>query len=62
MDKVYNHKETEEKWYSFWEKSGFFQPKIDKKKKPFSIIMPPPNANGELHIGHATFVTIEDIL
>jgi len=62
MDKVYNHKKTEEKWYSFWEKSGFFTPKIEKKKKPFSIIMPPPNANGELHIGHAAFVTLEDIL
>jgi valyl-tRNA synthetase len=62
MDKVYNHKDVEEKWYSFWEKSGFFKPKINKKKRPFSIIMPPPNANGELHIGHAAFVTLEDIM
>ncbi|TSC54065.1 MAG: valyl-tRNA synthetase [Microgenomates group bacterium LiPW_16] len=62
MDKVYRHQEVEEKWYRFWEESGFFTPKIDPKKKPFCIIMPPPNANGPLHIGHAMFVTIQDIL
>ncbi|MCH7541799.1 class I tRNA ligase family protein, partial [Patescibacteria group bacterium] len=62
MNKVYDHKQTETKWYSLWDKSGFFTPKIDRKKKPFTIIMPPPNANGELHVGHATFIAIEDIL
>ncbi|MCL5411263.1 MAG: valine--tRNA ligase [Patescibacteria group bacterium] len=62
MEKIYKHQETEGKWYSFWEKKGFFRAKIDPKKEPFMIIMPPPNANGELHIGHALFVTLEDIL
>lgn len=62
MDKVYDHSLTESKWYSFWEKNKYFTPKIDKKKTPFTIIMPPPNANGELHIGHATFIVVEDIL
>lgn len=62
MDKVYNHKEHESNIYSFWEKSGAFTPKINKKKKPFTIIMPPPNANEDLHVGHARFITIEDIL
>lgn len=69
MDKTYNHKGVEEPIYSMWEKSGFFTPKIDKNKKPlpagrqaFTIIMPPPNANGSLHIGHAMFLTIEDIM
>jgi len=62
MDKVYDHLTTEGKWYKFWEQSGFFTPKIEPKKKPFTIIMPPPNANGELHVGHATFIAIEDIL
>jgi len=62
MDKVYNHKEIESKWYGFWEKNGFFTPKMDKKKNPYVIIMPPPNANGELHIGHATFIAVEDVL
>jgi valyl-tRNA synthetase len=62
MDKVYDHRQTENKWYTLWDKKEFFAPKVDVKKKPYTIIMPPPNANGELHIGHATFIAIEDIL
>lgn len=61
MDKIYNHKEWEEKIYNLWEKSGSFTPKIVKGKKPYTVIMPPPNANDNLHIGHARFVTIEDV-
>ncbi len=60
--KAYNHLEHEKKIYDLWESSGAFTPIIDKKKKPFTIIMPPPNANDPLHIGHARFVAIEDIL
>ena len=61
---AYNAKEVEDKIYQLWEKSGFFNPdKLPKRhKKPFTIIMPPPNANGSLHIGHALFVTLEDIM
>jgi valyl-tRNA synthetase len=62
MDKRYKHQEFEAKIYEQWEKQGYFTPEIDRSKKPFCIIMPPPNANGALHIGHAMFVTIEDIL
>lgn len=62
MEKVYTHQKVEEKWYKFWEDSGFFKPKIDKTKKPFVIAMPPPNVTGELHLGHALTATIEDIL
>ena len=62
MDKKYDHTKNEEKIYKLWEKSGAFTPKIAKRKTPFTIIMPPPNANDPLHIGHARFVTIEDIL
>ena len=62
MDTVYNHKEFEEKIYKKWEASNAFTPKINKRKKPFTIIMPPPNANDPLHIGHARFVAISDIL
>jgi len=62
MDKAYNHLEHEKKIYRFWEKTGAFTARVDKKKKPFTIIMPPPNANDNLHIGHARFVAIEDIL
>jgi len=67
----YNAKEVEDKIYQLWEKSGFFNPdKLPSRKKPFgktqgrpfTIIMPPPNANGSLHIGHALFVTLEDIM
>ncbi len=60
----YNPKEVETKIYQLWEKSGFFNPdKLPKRhKKPFTIIMPPPNANGSLHIGHALFVSLEDIM
>lgn len=53
--------DSEKKIYEMWEKSGAFTPKIDKKKKPFTIILPPPNANEALHAGHALF-TVEDIM
>jgi valyl-tRNA synthetase len=62
MDKLYNHKDYEEKLYALWEKSDAFTPKVQKNKQPFTIIMPPPNANDPLHIGHARFVAIQDIL
>jgi valyl-tRNA synthetase len=62
MDPQYNHKKYEAEIYKKWEDSGAFTPKINKKKKPFTIIMPPPNASDPLHIGHAMFVAIEDVL
>ena len=60
----YNAKEVEDKIYQLWEKSGFFNPDNlpPRHKKPFSIIMPPTNANGSLHAGHALVMTIEDIM
>jgi valyl-tRNA synthetase len=62
MDPQYDHNKYEAEIYKKWEKSGAFTPKADKKKNPFTIIMPPPNANDPLHIGHARFVAIEDVL
>jgi len=62
MDKSYKPQGIESKIYNMWENKKYFTPNIDLSKKPFVIIMPPPNANGVLHIGHAIFVTIEDIL
>ncbi|MFH1381361.1 MAG: valine--tRNA ligase [Chloroflexota bacterium] len=62
MAKAYQAKSVEEKWYQFWLEKGYFTPKIDPKKKPFVIIMPPPNITGELHIGHALTATLEDIM
>lgn len=62
MEPQYDHKKFESSIYEKWENSGAFSPKADKNKKPFTIIMPPPNASDPLHIGHARFVAIEDTL
>ncbi len=62
MDKAYNHKDVEEKLYNFWEKSGYFKPDSDTKKQPYSMVLPPPNVTGTLHIGHALMLVIQDIL
>ncbi len=64
ISKVYEPKKVEDGIYELWLKTGFFNPdKLPgKRKKTFTIIMPPPNANGSLHIGHAVFVTLEDIM
>ena len=62
MPKAYEPGKAEERWYAFWMGKGYFTPKIDHAKKPFVIIMPPPNVTGELHIGHALTATIEDIM
>ena len=62
LPKTYNHRETEPKLYQWWESSGFFTPEIDWSKKPFVIAMPPPNVTGALHMGHAMFVTLEDLM
>ncbi len=61
MDKTYNHKDIEDKIYKNWEEKGYFKPEINPDGKPYSIILPPPNANAPLHFGHAMYV-IEDIL
>lgn len=62
LPKQYNPKETEAKIYSLWEKSGAFAPKVQKDTKPFTIVIPPPNVTGSLHMGHALNNTIQDIL
>ncbi|MFC1979153.1 valine--tRNA ligase [Chloroflexota bacterium] len=62
LAKAYDPKQTESKWYKFWMDNGYFTPKIDPNKKPFVIIMPPPNITGELHQGHALVVAIEDTM
>lgn len=62
MEKKYNHKAVEEKIYKMWEEGGYFTPKIDSAKEPYTIVLPPPNSNGKLHVGHALLVAIEDLL
>jgi valyl-tRNA synthetase len=61
MDKAYDPKSVEGAIYKLWEEGGYFTPKINKKKKPFTILLPLPNANDPMHMGHAMFV-IQDIL
>jgi len=62
--KPYDPKATEGEIYKKWEESGFFNPDNlpERHKKPFTIVMPPPNANGDLHAGHTLFITLEDIM
>ncbi|PIP19064.1 MAG: valine--tRNA ligase [Candidatus Omnitrophica bacterium CG08_land_8_20_14_0_20_41_16] len=62
IPKQYSPKDTEEKWYKFWEENNFFIAKPDPNKKPFTIVIPPPNVTGILHMGHALNNTIQDIL
>lgn len=62
MAKAYNPKEVEDKIYDFWIKGNYFHPEIDKDKKPYTIVMPPPNITGQLHMGHALDNTLQDIL
>ena len=61
MNKVYDQTKVEQNWYQFWEDKGFFKPEINPKGAPYTIILPPPNANAPLHFGHAMYV-VEDIL
>ena len=63
LPKTYNPSEVEFRIYKLWEDSGFFTPKLDpKRKQPFTMVIPPPNITGELHMGHALNATIQDIL
>jgi len=59
---VFEAQAVEEKWYEFWEKNGYFIPSPDPQKPPFSIVIPPPNVTGHLHMGHALNLTLQDIV
>ncbi len=60
--KTYDPSEIEDRLYKYWDESGFFKPDEDKSKTPFSIVIPPPNVTGQLHMGHALDETLQDIL
>ena len=62
LPKTYDPKAVESKIYNLWMKGGYFKGTIDPAKKPFSIVMPPPNVTGQLHMGHALDATLQDIL
>ena len=59
---TYSPKDFEERIYKLWEEKKYFTPVVDKNKKPFSIVMPPPNITGKLHLGHALDNTLQDML
>ncbi|HEU5086184.1 MAG TPA: class I tRNA ligase family protein [Roseiflexaceae bacterium] len=65
MAKAYEAQQVEQRLYDWWEARGFFAPEAGRHepgKKPFTLSMPPPNVTGELHMGHAMFVTLEDVI
>ncbi len=62
LPKAYNPQDAEERWYAFWEARHYFDGNVNPAKKPFAIVIPPPNVTGELHIGHALNNTIQDIV
>ncbi|MDD2620427.1 MAG: class I tRNA ligase family protein, partial [Syntrophomonadaceae bacterium] len=62
LPSVYEPSSVESKWYEFWKSNNYFAPSDDYGKKPFSIVMPPPNVTGSLHLGHAMDMTPQDIL
>ncbi len=62
LPKTYDPKAVEDKLYSFWNDSGFFHAEVNPKKKPYTIVIPPPNVTGQLHMGHAFDETLQDVL
>ena len=62
LAKTYNPKEIEDKTYERWCGNKYFHAEVDRSKKPFTTVMPPPNITGKLHMGHALDNTLQDIL
>ncbi|TAL24840.1 MAG: valine--tRNA ligase [Nitrospirae bacterium] len=62
LNKSYIPEGIEEKWYELWVREGYFKPEINPSGKPYSIVMPPPNVTGSLHMGHALNATLQDVL
>ena len=62
LAKAYEPHEVEERIYEFWMNGKYFHAEVDSKKKPYTIVIPPPNITGQLHMGHALDETLQDIL
>ena len=62
LEKVYDPSQVEDRTYDFWLRGNYFHAKVDPDKKPFTIVIPPPNVTGQLHMGHALDETLQDIL
>ncbi len=62
LDKHYNHLESEPKWYEIWESKGYFKANPESGKPGYSIVLPPPNVTGSLHLGHSVMTVVQDVL
>ena len=62
LDNKYNHENVEENKYAYWVDNGYFKCDEESDKKPYCIVLPPPNVTGKLHLGHALDVTLQDII
>ncbi|TGU93456.1 hypothetical protein EN829_060245, partial [Mesorhizobium sp. M00.F.Ca.ET.186.01.1.1] len=62
LPKNYDPKAAESKWYPYWIEKQFFKAERDPAKRPFTIVIPPPNVTGKLHLGHALDTTLQDII
>ena len=62
LSKEYEPDELEQRWYEWWLKRGLFHAEVDEEKEPFSMVIPPPNVTGSLHMGHALNNTLQDIV
>ena len=62
LEKTYDPSQIEDRLYRKWEEKKYFHAEVDRSKKPFTIVMPPPNVTGQLHMGHALDNTMQDIL
>src|SRR4051812_41936731 len=58
----YDHAAAQQKWYTYWEQRGYFHAEADDPRPPYTIVIPPPNVTGALHLGHALNNTLQDIL
>ena len=62
LPKQYNHGAAQQRWYTHWEEQGYFHAQVDPRREPYTIVIPPPNVTGALHLGHALNNTLQDIL
>ena len=62
IPRAYEPQSVEKRIYDFWSEGGYFTPEIDRDREPFTVIMPPPNVTGELHMGHALTIALEDLM
>src|SRR5262245_23942238 len=62
LPKQYDHEAAQQRWYPFWVEHRYFHSEPDPKRKPYTIVIPPPNVTGALHLGHALNNTLQDIL